>query len=1207
MRISPFLLACAIVLLVLRGEPAVAQNTKENADFKLAINLYNDALYELAAEQLKQFIASFPNTGQGVEARFYLGLTQLKLKQYDEARLTFQTFALTYQDNPKAPEAWWKVGESYAAVNNYREAALAFERVKVFHPRSTTAGAALVEAGKYFGLAGQPDDARRVLRIVMQEYASSTAVLAARTQLGRIYFEEGNLEQAQNELRRVVEGDPSPDAKAQALLILGNIAGAMGKHDEALKNYQEVITKHPKTSAMQGAYVNLAKLQSLRGKYMEAVDNFQKALAEKGVVDSALVREAMVGTGDAYASLRDYSNAVKYYNNFTASFPADTLVAYVWWKSALVNVNARNYKRSNELCTQIIKSGASEMLKRRAQIRLALNAEEQKSAAQAVQAYEQFIDQRPDDRATPGILMRIGALAENELRDFRKAAASYELIMARYSRSPFVDDAYAGAARCYEQLKDFDRAMQVQRQLLENFPSSDLREKTVERISVIETFEAKDKDKGLERLALLLGDVVADRDKMGLAYRLGEVYFHDLKNYEAAAQQFTNAINSGMTDDRFVTALYLRARSYEYLSWKEDRYRQQAIESYTTFLDSYPTDTRANDAALALFRLRATTLPASREAYISVLRKFPALRGRQELLLHIGRKLMEADSIPGALATFSTIVREFPTSPAAEEAGFSRMQLLAQTGLADSAFSAGAAYIRTFPNGSHTAEVLALLGDAAFNSNVHASAIEYYRRLSSDFSYTIQGNAARRRLADAYAGAGNFEEAIDLYTELVEESASDPFEYDGGDGSLYLALGTALQASGNTAAAKAYLFRFLAQQPSGETAGNAYSLLGAIYRKEGSLDLATSYFRQAGAVAPNAPPSRDIAGLLYESGNHADALKQYMQLSQSATAESDKQFFDARVILCRLKLDDLANAEKDITAFTAKYRKADEDLASFELEKGNHFYRKRDLASANRSFERVASKYSNSPSAPIAMYWSGKILEAGNKLPDAIKQYERIQKQYPKSPILQRVYLALGNIYYNAEKWDESVQNYRRIVDDSNADPELLPLAMSNLIETYETAGVFDAALTLTRKYLEAYPNNEDSFDKKIKIGILYQRLGYNDQSVLHLTTLLDEAGSDLEGEIRYYIAEANYNKGDYQQAILDFLKVPYLVTKKGKIDWTANSLYMSGQSYERMGRHDQALTMYQQILDRPGIDEMFKAAARKEIARVRSVLGKSN
>ena len=73
-------------------------------------------------------------------------------------------------------------------------------------------------------------------------------------------------------------------------------------------------------------------------------------------------------------------------------------------------------------------------------------------------------------------------------------------------------------------------------------------------------------------------------------------------------------------------------------------------------------------------------------------------------------------------------------------------------------------------------------------------------------------------------------------------------------------------------------------------------------------------------------------------------------------------------------------------------------------------------------------------------------------------------------------------------------------------------------------------------------------------------------------------------------MAFPNFAKGDYQQAILDFLKVPYLVTKKGKIDWTATSLYMAGQAYEKLTRYDQALLMYQQIIDRPGIDATFKS-----------------
>jgi hypothetical protein len=70
-------------------------------------------------------------------------------------------------------------------------------------------------------------------------------------------------------------------------------------------------------------------------------------------------------------------------------------------------------------------------------------------------------------------------------------------------------------------------------------------------------------------------------------------------------------------------------------------------------------------------------------------------------------------------------------------------------------------------------------------------------------------------------------------------------------------------------------------------------------------------------------------------------------------------------------------------------------------------------------------------------------------------------------------------------------------------------------------------------------------------------------------------------------------------------LKVPYLVASKGKVDWVATSFYMAGQSYEKISKFEEAVNMYRQIIDRPGIDPTFKAGARKEIDRVKQLTKK--
>jgi tetratricopeptide (TPR) repeat protein len=117
--------------------------------------------------------------------------------------------------------------------------------------------------------------------------------------------------------------------------------------------------------------------------------------------------------------------------------------------------------------------------------------------------------------------------------------------------------------------------------------------------------------------------------------------------------------------------------------------------------------------------------------------------------------------------------------------------------------------------------------------------------------------------------------------------------------------------------------------------------------------------------------------------------------------------------------------------------------------------------------------------------------------------------------------------------------------------------------------------------------------------------LKFYDQSIMQFQSLIDAGNSDVEAELRYYIGEAYFYKGDFQKSILEFLKVPYLVGRRGRIDWISTSYYMAGQSYEKMLKYDKAITMYQQVIDRKDTDAQFKTAAQKEIDRVKKIAAK--
>ena len=86
--------------------------------------------------------------------------------------------------------------------------------------------------------------------------------------------------------------------------------------------------------------------------------------------------------------------------------------------------------------------------------------------------------------------------------------------------------------------------------------------------------------------------------------------------------------------------------------------------------------------------------------------------------------------------------------------------------------------------------------------------------------------------------------------------------------------------------------------------------------------------------------------------------------------------------------------------------------------------------------------------------------------------------------------------------------------------------------------------------------------------------------------------------EIQFYIGDAYFQTGQYENAIAEYVKIP-LLSRKTKLQWEASALYYSGQAYEKLGRIDDAKRMYAEIVKRPGIDVVLKKEAQKRIKEI--------
>jgi TolA-binding protein len=1156
-------------------------------------------MYDLALQQIKNFIDAYPSTSQGIEARYYLGLTQLKLKRYEDARFTFQNFALSYVDNPKAPEAWLKVGEAFSALHNDIEAAAAYERVKTFFPKSPLVPDALLNSARLFHKIGEVERAKKTLRTILEDYPKNPNVYMARLTLAEIYIDEGQTDLAEQEARHIAESDAPPAAKSSAMLLLGKSRYNECLFDMAENTLRDNITQFPKTSgAVQSALI-LGNILTENLKFNEAIQQFQTVISSNEA--DSIKTAALLGAGYAALSEKNYSGALKYHEQIITGYKSTPQYPEAMYQAGLTTMLNGKYTDAIEYFRQILTPQNS--FSRKALIRMAESASFLKKYQQAATYYSDFLAQYSGDPGISQIMLTLGELYEKDIHDYRKAISIFGEIVQKYPRSTEAVAGMEHIGKCQESLGNFAEAVQSYTTLLHDYPAHAGNEALQRYVEFLQVHNVQDREEGLQKLSHILGEIILDKPKPQLSLELADIYSHDLKDYRSAAEQYTNAIDKGLNENEFINAYFNRARAFHYLSEIDSTAIDQAITYYEAFIKQFPSNPLSNAAAFYSIQLKSKRNSAEnlRERSIGLLSTSLEPRLREQLLYTLAANDTMSPSSGAANIYVNRLSDEFPASSLTQKALMFAGDWMAGHVRADSAIVLWRQAVEKNPNGFFSAAILKRLGDIQIALKDYSGAADVLEKLSSQFSYTDEGTKAKDVLPGVLQSAGKYSESIKLL-EAAENSPKNILGPSRDTSTTKLQLAVSYDKLLKKEEAKQFYRSFLHGNQMGNHSSQAFSALSVLAKAEGNTETATSYFKQAALHGGIAGATQEIAEILFENEQYADAAKQYNQLAQSASNPAEKKPLLRRAIIATLRDDKLAEGQRLSALYRSSFPDDKDAEAEFLYETGLYQYRQQNYKSASETFDKLTGDFKDTKFGPWGYYYEAKILEVTNSLEEAAKRYDDALQKFPDSDVIPHVLLSLGNMHFNAERYDQAIKYYQTIIEKPKLAQDVLPFAMNNLIQAYESTKLYDAALKITKDYIAKFPNDENIVDKKIKVGLLYTKLGYFDQAVVHFQNLINESGSLLEAELRYNIGDAYYNKGEYEQAILEYLKVPYLVARQGKINWTATALYMAGQSYEKMSKFNQAIEMYQQIIDRSGIDATFKAAAKKEIERVKTI-----
>ncbi len=1192
-----FLLIPVILLLI---APLRAQDTKENAEFKLAVNLYNDGLYQAAEDQFTVFISKFPTTASGIEARFYLGLIQMKTKKYREARATFQDFAIRYPDNLKAPDAWWQAAQCHLAERNYAEAASLFARLKTFHPKSRQAPAALMQAATYFLKVDDLENAHVVLNSLLSEYPESEQILDAEFLLGRLLTESGEYDRALRGLRRVAENGTRPDLRAQAITAVGVIHSRLGARDEAEARFREVMSLFPRTAAAAEAGVRLADLQRQFRRFADAAAAYL-AVARDSTAPAAFRQEAFAGAAACAGAEGDMRKSAGLYAELFAQYRTDSVDPDLVYAAADAFQKAGEFSAAGMQLERLLADTVVVNDRRRTLAALARNAVMARNFNAAVQQYQRYAHDFPDDEGAAQALLEVASITEREFRNMTRAIELYTAVVERDAAMLVADAARLGVARCLEQAGRNREALDMYRHFLAQYPASRHAAAARKAERDLARFQRGSADDALGTIAATLAQVSDSPGSARLDVLLGRLNLEALKDFSEADRCFAAAERKGVTGADAEMAAYGRALAALRLAQKSGTNRDAAATAMQDHLLKWPDGSMRADAAWELWLFRsedaapAAVVQAARD-YLALKLDAHAVDVRCALAdaLRLSGRATEAEQEFTALITGS----DPPPDAALFGRGLARQARQDYTGAIDDLRACD----RAAPGGRHNAGALLTLGDIHARIGQYREAARVYEDLASRHPYAVEADSARVRMITALIQGGDLDGAEQRAEELVRRSSGNPFSPVELRSEYLYRYAMVLAHRGDAARTKQTLQRYIAQFPDGAHVGDAFFALGQIFRDEGKTQLATSYLQQAGAVPGNTRAGREAADLLMENGLHADAVREYEKLATAGTARAERIYALSRIIVALYRDNRPAEAAPRIEAFRREFPDATPAFEEFDLERGRNLLRQKKYNEAEDVFDELTDSDTKDIEA-MGILWLGRLSEEKNDPKKAEAKFQEVLTDFPTTQAATEAALSMGRMALRAEKYEAAAGYFKPLLDRNTLTPGTTKEVLNGLITIYDELKMYDAAIEMTRRFVTQFPGDPTVFRKRVNMGVFYYQLRYFDQAVTHLQGLLSEASQDDQAEIRYYIGESHYYKGDFTQAALEFLKVPYLVVKKTEIDWRALAYYMTGQSYEKLSRYDSALEMYRKILELKDADPRDRAQAEKEINRLRELI----
>ncbi len=665
--------------------------------------LYNRDKKKEAAERYALVVKDHSGHPITARAMFALGVTQTDLGQDKAALTTYADFLKGFPDDALATEAIMWQGESQYALGQYDEAVKSYATAAAF-AGFAMADYATVRGADALSALRRYAEAAELYASVSKKYPNSQYLALCEIEAGKKYYAAADFAKAQPFLAKVIAAGGSSAVEAAHWMARSLLKES--KPAEALAVVDKILpVAADDTFAAQLSMDQADAIHEIADRRGESVALYA-ALAAKYPADP-LAPQALYMAAFAAMNAADYKAALTHADAFMAAHADHELAAGTLHVKAESSLLSGKVTQAETLYDDLLAKYPTDQDAEIWRVHRGTALYLQKKYDETIAALSPVMDQITTPDLVAEAWYRIGR-SQAALKQYDPTIEALEASLAAGPKWKLADDTLLVLAYAYQQTRDFDKAKQNAKRVIDEFVGSKLHDMAHYRLAECNRL-GRDLAAAVTEYQLILEQwpesVLTRQTLYGLGWaQLGQDAYAD------AEKTFTTLVDKYPDDKLIPRARYGRGTA------------RQQLKKYAPAIDDIQT-------------LLATDLPAKEKS-----------RGRHVMGLCQKGLKKYAD----AVATFTTLIEEDPEYVGLASVYFETGWALKLDRKEPEAADRFGKLVEQFPDSSLATDSHYLIGDFQYDQKEYKKAALSYHAAMTGAGKTDLGEEASYKLGLAY-------------------------------------------------------------------------------------------------------------------------------------------------------------------------------------------------------------------------------------------------------------------------------------------------------------------------------------------------------------------------------------------------------------------------------------------------------------------------